>query len=714
VNDSPVAVNDSGITNEDTPITLVSITANDTDVDGTVDAGAIDLDPLTGGVQNTFSSSEGIWTVNANGDVTLTPALNFNGIASRNYTVNDNSSAVSNAATIMITVNAVNDLPAAVNDSGTTDEDIPVTIVSIAANDTDVDGTVDIGTVDLDPLIGGVQNTFSSPAGVWNVNVNGDVTLAPTLNFNGTASKTYTVNDDSGASSNSATITIIINSVNDSPVAGNDNGTTDEDTPVTLIGITANDTDVDGTVDAGKVDIDPLTSGMQNIFNKADGGWNVNANGDVTFTPALNFNGVTSLNYTTNDDSGAASNVAVVTVTVATVNDEPVLKDINVTTHRNVSASGTVFDNSDIDPDGTSLSVNINPLNTPDHGSMTINSDGTFNYTPSFNFVGTDLAEVEICDNGLPLPGACASKIMTVTVNPINSRPLFIVNGVAGDSLTAKTSEDTPVVFCFETVDPDGDNITLGTLTNISGGGTLEVYGNIQFCFQFTPAPDYDGISTWEIEVCDNGSPSLCSKLIATMIISPVNDPPVGVIDTIYVLRNVPSPGDVLLNDYDVDGDALTVTTTAINNASHGEAMLNSDGSFTYISDLTFRGIDSLVYQVCDSANPAGCSEGTLIIIVDDLPLKVYEGVTPNGDGNNDYLRIDQIDYYTDNEVLIFDQFNNLVFQVRGYNNADRVWRGQANKGIGRSELPEGTYFYNIYLGQGGRPLKGFVILKRN
>ena len=99
---------------------------------------------------------------------------------------------------------------------------------------------------------------------------------------------------------------------------------------------------------------------------------------------------------------------------------------------------------------------------------------------------------------------------------------------------------------------------------------------------------------------------------------------------------------------------------------------------------------------------------------MEDLPLKVYEGFSPNGDGVNDYLRIDGLDYYTNSEVSIFDRYNNLVFQMKGYNNEDKVWRGQANKGPGSNELPEETYFYFISLGDGSPPMKGFVILKRN
>jgi gliding motility-associated-like protein len=119
-------------------------------------------------------------------------------------------------------------------------------------------------------------------------------------------------------------------------------------------------------------------------------------------------------------------------------------------------------------------------------------------------------------------------------------------------------------------------------------------------------------------------------------------------------------------------------------------------------------------YEVCDTGIPKLCSRAKLNITIEDEPFRVYEGVSPNGDGNNDYLRIDGIDYYTENVVQIFDRYSNLVFEMHGYDNEERVWKGQANKGIASGGLPEGTYFYVINLGDNSSIKKGFVVLKRN
>ncbi|MBS7234286.1 cadherin-like domain-containing protein, partial [Flavobacterium psychroterrae] len=134
-------------TNEDTAVTI-NVTTNDSDVDGTIDVATVDLDPATPGIQTTFTvTGQGTYTVNNLGVVTFTPVLNYNGTATPiNYTVNDNNGAISNIATISITVTSVNDNPVAVNDAITTNEDTAVTI-NVTTNDSDVDGTIDVATV---------------------------------------------------------------------------------------------------------------------------------------------------------------------------------------------------------------------------------------------------------------------------------------------------------------------------------------------------------------------------------------------------------------------------------------------------------------------------------------------------------------------------------------------------------------------------------------
>lgn len=138
VNDPPVAVADVGSTMEGDPV-VVEVLDNDSDLDGTLVTSSIVLSDATGG---TFSA-------NSLGEVTYTPTAGFNGTASATYTVKDNGGLSSNAATVTITVGAVNDAPVAVNDQTTINEDASPVSINILSNDTDADGTINASTVTL-------------------------------------------------------------------------------------------------------------------------------------------------------------------------------------------------------------------------------------------------------------------------------------------------------------------------------------------------------------------------------------------------------------------------------------------------------------------------------------------------------------------------------------------------------------------------------------
>jgi gliding motility-associated-like protein len=117
--------------------------------------------------------------------------------------------------------------------------------------------------------------------------------------------------------------------------------------------------------------------------------------------------------------------------------------------------------------------------------------------------------------------------------------------------------------------------------------------------------------------------------------------------------------------------------------------------------------------------NKDGCqAEDSVTITV--IPLEKDEtkyGFSPNGDGINDFWEIDKIIDYPENEVLIYSRWGDLVYQTKGYDNSTNVFSGIANKSrnLGASQLPEGTYFFEIRVNQPHhfKKLKGYLVLKR-
>jgi CshA-type fibril repeat protein len=188
------------------------------------------------------------------GNVTFTPDFNYSGIVAITYTVKDNANLVSNVANITVTVTWANSPPVAVDDILETDEDTPVS-ANLLTNDYDLDvaygnsGIINVASVDLNPLLTGIQTTRTiTGEGSYSVTNTGVLTFTPVLNYNGfTTPIGYVIKDLTGALSDSATIYITVNAKNDAPVAINDTLYVSETTASNtgLIDLLLNDTDVD-------------------------------------------------------------------------------------------------------------------------------------------------------------------------------------------------------------------------------------------------------------------------------------------------------------------------------------------------------------------------------------------------------------------------------------------------------------------------------------
>ncbi len=90
-----------------------------------------------------------------------------------------------------------------------------------------------------------------------------------------------------------------------------------------------------------------------------------------------------------------------------------------------------------------------------------------------------------------------------------------------------------------------------------------------------------------------------------------------------------------------------------------------------------------------------------------DLPDKVPQVFTPNTDGTNDVFTIVDVDYFPKNSLIIFNRWGNIVYQASPYNN---TWDGKNENG---DDLPDGTYYYSLDIGNGHEPYKGFVVITR-
>ena len=154
------------------------------------------------------------------------------------------------------------------------------------------------------------------------------------------------------------------------------------------------------------------------IRDRSNGAVALNADGTFTYTPNANFFGSDSFTYEVNDGNGGTDQ-ATVTITVDSVNDAPVAGADSF----NVAEDGVLNDDvlsNDSDLDGDTLTVNTTPVVDPTNGTVQLNADGTFTYTPNGNFAGTDSFTYEATDGN----GGTAQATVAITVDSVNDGPV--------------------------------------------------------------------------------------------------------------------------------------------------------------------------------------------------------------------------------------------------------------------------------------------------
>jgi VCBS repeat-containing protein len=267
------------------------------------------------------------------------------------------------------------------------------------------------------------------------LNADGSFTYTPAANFFGSDIFTYKAIHGT-KESDIATVTITVNEVNDAPVASNDSYSTDEDTPLNIAapGVLGNDNDADG--DALTV---VLVSGVTN------GQLTLNANGLFSYTPNANFNGTDSFTYLANDGTANSADVATVTITVKAVNDAPVANDDVATTTENTPVLINVLANdSDVENDGLTALL----VSGVSHGTLTLNSDGSFTYVPHANFFGTDSFTYKAKD------GTDESNVATVDIEVVAAS-----HDVPRVSLiTDPCDPNDPTKTALQVIGTDGDD----------------------------------------------------------------------------------------------------------------------------------------------------------------------------------------------------------------------------------------------------------------
>ena len=554
------------------------------------------------------------------------------------YTVSDGNGGTQ-TATITITITGTNDGPVANADAATIAEDAAAPVTgNVLTNDSDVDG--DALTVTSTGLQAGSYGTLT-------LNADGSYSFAldssnPAIQLLGvgeslTETFSYSISDGNGGTANS-TLTITINGTNDGPVANADVATIAEDAIVAVTGnVLTNDTDADG--DALAV----TTTGPQ---AGSYGSLTLNSDGSYSYTldnanPAVQGlgNGETlteTFTYFMSDGQGGASS-STLTITITGSNDGPVANaDVATITEDTVApVTGNLLTN-DSDLDDDALTVTSTGAQAGTYGTVSISADGTFSYvldnaSPTVQALGVGETVTESFSYGISDGnGGTATSKLTITISGTNDGP--VANGDAATIAEDAIAPVTGNVLANDT-DAEGDALSVTNSGTLSGShGTLTLNGDGSYSYDVDSSdPAVQGLAAGETltenftYIVSDGNGGTASSTL-TITITGANDGPVANADAAAIAEDTIAPvaGNVLINDTDVDGDVLAVTTTGAQAGSYGSVIINADGSYSYTLDnpnpvVQALGVgetvmDSFSYAISDGNG--GTANSTLTITI--------------------------------------------------------------------------------------------------
>jgi gliding motility-associated-like protein len=516
------------------------------------------------------------------------------------------------------------------------------------------------------------------------VNPSGTVTYVSTdPSFVGVDCFDYQICDNVGCDIATACVTSSPVVVNSPPVAINDTYPIAEGELLTIAPLT-NDTDPNGDV---------LT---YTIISGPNHGTLVG----TTYNPGT-YTGIDSIQYVTCDPAGLCDtawmiiNIAdnLTPIIVDTTTGTPIVEIITTIPEDSLF---TVCNIGATDSEGELVTITTAG---PSNGTFVQNDvTGCWTYVPNPNWNGIDTVYVIACDPA----DNCDTLPIIINVTPVND-PVLANQDAATIPFNVTTSFnilnndsaiDGPILPSYITIvsNPANGVVTIDPITGIA---------------TYNPNDNFSGLDSFIYSVCI--TPDNCDTAIVYINVNsnpnPINVVAVTNSDTTILETAIQIP--VLANDTITPNTVVTVFTQPTN----GMVTL-TNGIFTYTPAYQFTGLDSFQYTICDTLFNV-CSTAWVYILVENDDLIIYNGFTPDKDGNNDQFSIVGIEKYPNNELMIFNRWGDKVFEKQGYTNTD-AWTGEwmsTNK-----TLPDGTYYYLLYLDRNDKKntRDGFVVIHRN
>lgn len=277
-------------------------------------------------------------------------------------------------------------------------------------------------------------------------------------------------------------------------------------------------------------------------------------------------------------------------------------------------------------PAGTTYGPAVAGVANPNASLPSINSDGTYSFTPAAP--GVYKFDVNVCTPG-QTTGCITERLTISVVDPALSTNRPIVND---DVVVMKGAATNPPALAINVRQNDGAGNLTGTIglpvaitsgTGAPAHGTVSVNGAGQL--EYTPAAGFYGIDEFAYTICETPS-GICDtgRVRVTVLVSDVPNSTLAVDDYTPVVYNgaltVPVARGVLANDTDPEGNTQTVTAKTETATGKGTIVLNADGSYTFTPVAGYLGDAQFTYEITDNGTPAYSVNGTLHFLVRENP----------------------------------------------------------------------------------------------
>ncbi|MCU0876165.1 MAG: Ig-like domain-containing protein [Pirellulaceae bacterium] len=553
-------------------------------------------------------------------------------------------------ATVTVVIANVNDDPVGQPDDYVTDEDQTLTVsdpaLGVLGNDTDPDNRPNRAPVDT--LTAQLVAAPPASAGTLTLNPNGTFTFVPAADFYGQTSFTYNVLDGKGGSDGPITVTIDIAPTADDPIGVADDYDVAEGGTLVVSaqdGLLANDTDPDNLTP-------PLNAGLTvdlasvSVLSPAQGTLSVNADGSFTYSlaPSNDFDGQVTFTYQAIDGTGRRSAPTTVTIDITPVNDAPVAADGTYNAVENLTltvnqANGLLRSTNPLvtDVDTARANLTVQVVTPPAVGSLTLNPNGSFSYTPPAEFNGPVTFTYRAFD------GSLFSNTATITIDvaEVNDPPV-------AQPKSFNTNEDTAIIITDAQLlagatDPEGNALSVSFVGNLVGSGSLVDNGDGTYTYTPAPgfpAPSLSGQVTFQYRLTDG--PNQSNTATATITVTEVNDDPIADDDRLFRaikdINNQLVTLDLLDNDSSgqdvgVPGEVLSIQSVSATSAQGGTVTLVGQ-QVRYSPPAGYTGPDSFTYTLSDGrggTDTATVEVEVLAFVPKSVSGKVF--IDDNNDG---------------------------------------------------------------------------------